>query len=117
MRVTVDAPAEPEILEALCAGLVAANVELIPIYGLPPLYQAGVIYRREPKGRERWQLAPQTFSIGHGDCEDLATWRAAELRLGGVDARVRIYRASRRTMHVIVETPNGYEDPSRVLGM
>jgi hypothetical protein len=117
MRVVVDSPADPAILEALLEGLTAANARLITLLGLPPLYESGVRYKRERKGRERWQLAPQTAKAGIGDCEDLATWRAAELRLDGVDAWPRVVRTGPRTLHVLVETDDGYEDPSRVLGM
>ena len=95
-----------------------ASALLIERLGLPPLYQAHVRYRREPRGRERWQLAPETYQLGYGDCEDLATWRAAELWLGGWPARPVVYRAGPHQLHVIVNKGDGtYEDPSRVLGM
>ena len=117
MRAVVDTSHHPAVLAALLEGLTQASAILIARLGLPPLYHAGVRYQREPRGRERWQLAPQTYADGVGDCEDLATWRAAELRLAGVDARPVVYRAGRRQLHVVVATPDGYEDPSRVLGM
>lgn len=119
MRPTFATPSRPEILEALLDGWTTANVRLIQLYGLPPLYESGVRYRREPRGRERWQLAPTTASLGYGDCEDLATWRAAELRLDhGIPAYAAVYRAGPRLLHVVVRFPDGsIEDPSRILGM
>lgn len=117
MRATVTTSHHPAVLAALLEGLTQASAILIARLGLPPLYHAGVIYQREPRGRERWQLAPQTYEAGVGDCEDLATWRAAELRLAGVDARPYVYRSGPRQLHVVVATPDGIEDPSRVLGM
>lgn len=88
---------------------------------LPPLYASGVRYRRE-RG-ERWMDAARVAAVGHGDCEDLASWRAAELRLAG-DAHaspvftVRHLPGGRRLFHVIVRRGDGTtEDPSRLLGM
>lgn len=117
MRAVVATPHSPPVLSALLEGLTRANELLIQRYGLPSLYESGVTYRREPRGRERWQLAPDTLRFGVGDCEDLATWRAAELRLDGVHAWPYVYRAGPRTLHVVVRTADGIEDPSRVLGM
>ena len=45
--------------------------------GFPLLYRSGVVYRREPT--EEWLDAGQVIDRGEGDCEDLASWRAAEL--------------------------------------
>ena len=82
----------------------------------PPLYESGVKYRREGDG-ELWQTIPVVLRAGHGDCEDLACWRAAELRRQGIDARATVLRASTRVWHVIVTFPGGEEDPSAELGM
>lgn len=64
----------------------------------PPLYryakQTGLRYRREPilsgsKRRDWYNLPGDVMAEGHGDCEDLAMWRAAWLRRNGEpDARV-----------------------------
>lgn len=118
MRILVDTVASPAILEALLEGLTAANSRLVEVLGLPPLYASGVRYAREPRGAERWQLAPVTLRLGRGDCEDLATWRAGELRASGRDAWARVVRTGPRQLHVVVELASGdIEDPSRVLGM
>lgn len=83
----------------------------------PPIYQAGVRYRRDDPG-ERWQLPSETAAQGGGDCEDLASWRCAELRLGGESCRVVVLRTGPRVLHAVVERASGkIEDPSKRLGM
>lgn len=47
----------------------------------PDLYAAGVRYQVEPEGCEDWCDIPTVISQGWGDCEDLACWRVAELRV------------------------------------
>jgi transglutaminase-like putative cysteine protease len=84
---------------------------------LPPIYASGVKYSaRDPQ--ERWQLPSETMARGRGDCEDLATWRAAELRLRGEPARVVVRRTGPRVLHAVVMRADGrVEDPSKRLGM
>lgn len=87
--------------------------------GFPRLYDSGVRYQREV-GTERWLTPAQTYAAGRGDCEDLASWRTAELRVTGEDpeARARVLRSGPRTWHAVVERGDGsLEDPSRELGM
>lgn len=84
----------------------------------PPLYRAGVRYdRRDPD--ERWQLPRETVARGRGDCEDLASYRAAELRIAGErDARVIVRRTGPTILHAMVRRADGkIEDPSLRLGM
>jgi hypothetical protein len=90
---------------------------------VPPLYTTGVRYEEEPPGQEDWQDVRTTLKKGVGDCEDLACWRAAELRVrDGVDAwPTYLWRARPRggmLYHIQTEYPDGrVEDPSRRLGM
>jgi hypothetical protein len=86
---------------------------------LPPLYDSGIVYRREPKGREWWESAADLLGIAadlEGDCEDLAAYRVAELRYyEDEDAIVRVVRTTRGTFHAVVEREDGdIEDPSRI---
>ena len=104
----------------------------------PSLYQSGVVYEREPPGREDWQDIFTTLRRGGGDCEDLATWRAADLLVRGIPARAfgrprpmvipsacsdgAVACDDRPQMgtlwHILVRRPNGrIEDPSKKLGM
>jgi hypothetical protein len=85
---------------------------------LPPLYQAGVRYKDEP--RDVWRHAVDVAGEKWGDCEDLSAYRAAELRVSGEDpdARVAVYQSGPGRYHAVVARGDGaVEDPSRVLGM
>jgi hypothetical protein len=110
-------------LRAALAGLTALNEWALSTWDVPPIYSAGVRYQREPAGREDWDIAPIVYARGWGDCEDLAAWRAAELRLGlgGVPPERAIadtYQSGPRTWHCIVRRADGsIEDPSLMLGM
>ena len=84
---------------------------------------AGVRYAEEPPGQEDWQDIPTTLKLGWGDCEDLACWRAAELRVRhNVQAEPTFIWKLRPNggylYHILVRYPDGrIEDPSRTLGM
>lgn len=118
MKVVIHAPATRATLGALAKGLVALNREILKRETLPPLYSrgAGVHYKPEGAGRERWQTALQVMGAGYGDCEDLAAWRAAELQNRGELARVTIVRTGPRRFHAVVRRGDGsIEDPSKIL--
>lgn len=126
LHVRVDVPPIPEALEALAEGLVRLNMVLMAYaedrgVPIPELYESGVVYRREPEGREWWETASDMLQVAKdrsGDCEDLAAYRAAELRLydGEDDAHVAIIRTSRGSFHCIVIREDGSEeDPSLTL--
>ncbi len=102
-------------------GLTLSNVEYLKRHpSTPKLYDSGVIYERE-NGTEAWGDIPTLLARGYGDCEDLACWRAAELRSEGIEAKPFItWRPGGRgtILHAVVEWPGGkVEDPSRALGM
>jgi hypothetical protein len=89
----------------------------------PRLYESGVRYEEEPPGQEDWQDVPTCLRLGVGDCEDLACWRAAELRIRDrVQAKPtfiwKIRPGGGYLYHIQVKYPDGrIEDPSRRLGM
>lgn len=102
---------------------------------IPPIYASGVRYAREsalmgdglevaaldPRSgtvEERFSHLARVLEIGAGDCDDLASWRAAELRVRhGIDARATPV-PSDGGYHVVVRYPDGrIEDPSAILGM
>jgi hypothetical protein len=94
----------------------------------PKLYEAGVRYEEEPAGRDEWQDIPDTIARRMGDCEDLACWRVAELRVRGGQPNaghdVTVSEIPDRsgsivtTFHIRVLHEDGrIEDPSRLLGM
>jgi len=107
-------------LDALLEALVRANVQWLLANGHRSLYQSGVRYRAE--SGEDWYTIPYVLERGEGDCEDLACWRAAELRVLGHHQAVAIAKLSpsvgaRRLYHIVVSGDGISEDPSRMLGM
>lgn len=105
-------------LEELLDGMVRISVSQLRRGLCPPLYDAGVRYTREPRGREQWQTALETYRLREGDCEDLSIWRAAEHRLIGVEAKAVIIDIRPGLKHCVVKLPGGnFEDPSKRLGM
>lgn len=100
--------------------LAERDADLISRGLAPPWNRARVRYRREgPRTVEDWSDAREVARRGFGDCEDLAAYRAADLAVGGVDARpVSYVTRSGRVIHVVVAIPDGrLLDPSRERGM
>lgn len=89
---------------------------------IPLLYKSGVRYARE-EGTEIWKDCVSVLGDGFGDCEDLASWRVAELRNNHKQAKPYIrYTVDPSNgmyiYHVMVMRSGGkIEDPSRILGM
>lgn len=89
---------------------------------LPPLYASGVRYRREPRrsdgGRlEDWMTPHEVASQQTGDCEDLAVWRASELRILGERAFAKAFESTIGWHIKVVRGDGSVEDPSVKLGM
>jgi hypothetical protein len=117
------------VLEKLLEALTLANVLYLLRYPhTPNLYESGVRYEQEPDGRDDWQDIPDTLRRRNGDCEDLACWRMAELRVRWRDRASRFHitvedipnRVGQlvTTYHIAIRLPDGrIEDPSRNLGM
>ena len=110
------------LIEVWCNALVATNVVYLQMYpDTPALYSSGVYYREERFGEEDFFDIPTVLEQGYADCEDLASWRAAEYLSVGVQARVVVsyqeFRGGDILFHVRVQTPYGIEDPSARLGM
>jgi hypothetical protein len=73
-------------------------------------------------GGEHFRDIPRVIDNGGGDCDNVASWRCAELREKGIRARPYITWRRRpdggMTYHVVVWWPDGtHEDPSLLLGM
>jgi hypothetical protein len=112
--------AGPREVEAMLHGLAkVCAVQLLGGRVRVGLYSSGVVYRREPLGREIWQSAWQTLMRGHGDCEDLVAWRVAELWVAGeTGAMPKCYAPRPGLIHCVVRRASGkIEDPSKKLGM
>lgn len=119
IRLVVQVNTEAEIGAALW-GMLAINERLIrPDW--PSVYGIGTHYQREQPGVEKWVTA--SYMRAHPtegfDCEDLASYQAAWLRVTGQDPGARIaLRRSSVGWHVVVARSNGtIEDPSARLGM
>lgn len=117
--------AHEEILQRLLDLQTDVNVLWLKSHPRAPgIYDSGIRYAAEGRFKEVWQSVGVILSGDVADCEDLACWRAAELRVTGEDsaARATFYSRqlsrSRRLYHVIVLRGDGStEDPSRALGM
>lgn len=125
LHVRIECPPIPGAIEALAEGLVRLNVALMEHaldngIEMPYLYDTDITYRREKRGQEWWETADDIVGVVNkrsGDCEDLAAYHAAWLRVfEGEIARVAIKRTARGTFHAVVEREDGtIDDPSRVL--
>lgn len=112
------------IREAIEA-VVLANQLYLRLHQVPPIYESGIRYEEEPAGQpyEDFAAVPVILARGWGDCDDLVSWRIAELRNSGENAKVRLKWAydpirGARMYHVLVRRSNGQvEDPSKRLGM
>jgi hypothetical protein len=116
-------------IKPLCEALVRIDQLYLVLHPKVPLiYQSGVRYKNEPKGQpfEEFAPIPTLLQRGWGDCDDLAPWRAAELRTRYREhatirvqwKRVRTRRGKEKLFHIVVRRANGaIEDPSRILGM
>ncbi len=106
---------------------------------IPPLYTSGVVYQEDPPGHEDWRDVYGVMKRGVADCDQLAAWRTAELRVAGIAAEPVLkwqwipkdvmvgngYPAHLLAnapgvwmVHCLVRWPDGHvEDPSKILGM
>lgn len=85
----------------------------------PDLYKSGVRYKSQPAGCEHFAPIPLVLAAGSGDCDQLAPWRCAELRVRhGVKAMPEVKQMGPALFHVFCRLPGGkVEDVSARLGM
>lgn len=128
-------------LRAMLDCMVALNLAYLRYHPVPSLYESGVVYGRttiwEPtaalylpnkhatrdRGKVWWNPVGEVGGKKRGDCKSLTAARIAELRAAGQVANP-VFRFSNRAdgsgyqdFHILVQTPSGWEDPSRKLGM
>lgn len=107
----------------LLEAVVYANRLWLTAYPRTPfLYQTKVIYQIEPPGQEVFADIPTVIEQGWGDCDDLCSWRCAELQVAGIMAKPylkwRDTGPKQNVYHAVVRWPDGrIEDPSLALGM
>jgi hypothetical protein len=101
-------------LKWLLEALTNCDREYLRLYPeTPMLYDAGVKYARED-GTEDWAGIRQVLKRKCGDCEDLAAWRAAELRERfGEPARafLRFKRTPQGFWHYHIKVLRYHQDP------
>lgn len=121
------------VVRHCCEALVAANRIILAAGEIPSLYLSGVRYRNEPGHwmAEHFDNAATVNARGWGDCDDLASWRCAELLNQGIKAGIVVSwkpTPDGKLYHVTVRMPDGmgardprtgrwFEDPSAKLGM
>jgi hypothetical protein len=123
-----------EGLRVLLDCLVALNCWYLRHHPARPLYAAGVVYART----DDWETIPALYADGYhgtdkpgsnhparrgvfGDCKSLTAALIAEYRMRGVNAEP-VFRFApmgngEQMFHILVRTPQGWEDPSARLGM
>jgi hypothetical protein len=120
-RPTPDVMRDPAKMASHLEALVVESVAQRRAGLVPALFSPQgrhIVYRREPPGVEEWQTALDTFRRGFGDCEDLAIWRCADLRIQGLTrAKVHIKEVRPGLKHAQVLAGGQLYDPSRVRGM
>lgn len=127
MRINVAIPeanVKKPVLDAALEAVTRLNEELIKSGASPTfkeqLQGPGVRWKPEPPGAEHFDHAGIVAARGWGDCDDLAPWHAASLRVKGVDpgAKAIVIKSGPSRWHAIVERSNGkFEDPSEAAGM
>ena len=106
-------------LRALLEMLVMANMVYLRRYPRTArLYRSGVRYAQCPI----WMAIPALYARGYGDCKSLTAAYVAEERIAGREAKPVFRpqynpRKGQNDFHILVQTPRGFMDPSRDLGM
>ncbi len=126
MRLNVAVP-EPHvsapILDAALEATTRLNQSLLKSGELEPFDMGapGVRWRPEPPGDgEHFDHGLMVQGRGWGDCDDLAPWHAASLRVTGKDrgAKAIVRKSGPSRWHAIVQRSDGrIDDPSLAAGM
>lgn len=125
MRVQVAIPEnriERPVLDAALEAVTRLDESLIRNGEAPTFRDAvhRVRWRPEPPGQEHFDHAAAVLERGHGDCDDLAPWHAASLRVTGEDrgAIATAYPSGPNRWHAVVQLSDGrIVDPSKAAGM
>lgn len=125
MRIQVAVPEEhieQPVLDSALEAVTRLNEAMIE-QGTVPMFTDAIERVRwapEPPGQECFDHAKTVLARGWGDCDDLAPWHAASLRVSGRDpgAIATCYQSGPNRWHAVVERSDGrIEDPSLSAGM
>lgn len=124
MRINVAVPeahVTKPVIDATLEGVTRLDEALIES-GTPTFREAvdRVRWKPEPPGDEHFDHAAKVLGRGWGDCDDLAPWHAASLRVTGEDpgALAVVRRSGPTRWHAVVQRSDGsFDDPSREAGM
>ena len=111
-----------DALRCLLDCLINLNTSFLTYGGnivIPTLYDSPVYYRRT----QIWDTIPALYARGFGDCKSLTAALVAQYRKQGIESVPTfrfVYRddgSGSLDFHILVQTANGFEDPSKVKGM
>ena len=126
MRIRLSMPSgavTPEALNSALEATTLTNEALLRTGKYPSAREAidrGVRWRPEPPGDEHFDILPTVLGRGWGDCDDLAPYHAASLRVTGEDedAHAFVKRTGPKRWHALVRRGDGtIDDPSLWAGM
>jgi hypothetical protein len=111
-----------DVIDAAAEAVTRLDEQLLRNGDAPTFREAlpHVRWRPEPPGDEHFDNAAVVMGRGWGDCDDLAPWHAASLRVTGQDpgAVARSVPSGPNKWHVMVQRGDGrWEDPSAQAGM
>ncbi len=110
-------------LDVMLESLTRVNQIWLPSVAPKPIWLYSlypyVHYEEDRPGVEKFSPASVVLPRGWGDCEDVAAWRAAELRVYYGEPATAFARLMREGLyHALVRRADGSEeDPSKILGM
>jgi hypothetical protein len=125
MRLNVAVPeahVSAPVLDAALEATTRLNESLLKSGELDPydMQAPGVRWRPEPPGEEHFDHGLMVQGRGWGDCDDLAPWHAASLRVTGKDrgAKACVRKSGPTRWHAVVRRSDGrIDDPSLAAGM
>lgn len=105
------------VLKASLDYLTKINLIYLRNHVVPALYQSGVVYGRT----QLWEPIPALYKRRFGDCKSLSAAYRAQLIQQGIECDA-VFRFAPRSdgatdYHILIQTADGFHDPSKVLGM
>lgn len=127
MRINVaipEAQVQKPILDAALESVTRLNESLLSEGKVPTFEEArkkfDIRWKPEPPGDEHFDHAGTVIKRRWGDCDDLAPYQAASLRVTGEDpdATAIVYKSGPKRWHAVVQRGDGsIDDPSKRAGM